>query len=275
VDVWRLLAAVFRRWYVFAPLLAATLFAALTVGSWVTPEYYSSAVVTVSPARTEQPSDDGPPVVEVENPYGTQTYSAAVLGYVLNSSSVRDELLARGVTGDFEVTALPRSAFLSIEVTAADEESAVSTGAAVVDRARAELQARQEDAGVAPARFVTIDVLDAPDSVASSVDGQLQSVAAVLAAGGVISFLATVLIDDVLLLRRRRAERLRDEEHQNNGSPPTGGSGSNGSPPANGSFPEVSRTQVLPVTVGTGNGNRLPPRDRSAGTAPSDTARRT
>jgi hypothetical protein len=206
MDIWRVFSAIIRRWYIIVPLLIATGVAALTIGDWVKPEYQTSAVISVLPSHTTvQPTANVPQVV---NPYLSGAYSAGILQYVLTSSSVRQDLLAAGLTGAYDIKPVPRSSFIGISVTANDPQLATATARGVIERARRILAKRQSAIAGATAR-ATIDVLDNGDNVSASTSGRLQALAAVLAAGGIVSVIATVLIDDLLLLRRRRR---RDQE---------------------------------------------------------------
>ncbi len=201
MDIWRLLSAIIRRWYIIIPLLVATIAAAVTVGSWVRPEYKTSAIISVIPDKaTAQPRAGQS---QVANPYLSGAYTAGILEYVLGSSSVRQDLLATGFAGNYVIKAIPRTSFLGIDVTSDDPELALATGRGVIERARRILAERQ---GVleGPTTRVLIDVLDDADAVSATASGQSQALAAVLAVGVIVSVIVTVLIDDLLLLRRRR-----------------------------------------------------------------------
>lgn len=203
MDIWRLLAAITRRWYLFVPLLGATAAAAVAVGGLVSAEYQTTAIVDIAPreAPVAETDADSPGVVNV---YSSADYAASVLEHVMNSSAIKQEFADRGMSPNYEVGALPRSSFLGIEVTTDDPDLAIATGRAMIERTGQELVRRQEAAEIPADQYMAIDVLDDADSVAASVDGQLQAMAAMLAAGGVLSLLATVMADDLLLHRARR-----------------------------------------------------------------------
>ena len=216
MDIWRLLAAIIRRWYIIIPLLVATTVAAVTVGRWVEPEYQTSAIISIVPGKATVPSTADE--AQVTNPYSAQAYTAGVLQYVLSSSDVRQDLLAAGFTGSYVVQAVPRSSFLSIDVTANDPEIAIATGRGIIESARRILAERQGAIEAPTTRYVLIDVLDDADSVSASTSGHLQALAAVLAVGVIVSVIVTVLIDDMLLLRRRH-----DREADVEATPPSNG----------------------------------------------------
>ena len=210
-----------RRWYVIIPLLIVTVTAAVTIGHWVEPEYTTSAVISVVPSKANIQPVPGKATVQLQaaqqqlsNPYLSATYTAGVLQYVLTDSKVQQGLLAAGLTGAYVLKPIPQTSFLGIQATATDPELAMATGHGVIESAR-RILARS---GKVPSRRATprvsIDVLDDADTVSVSTSGRLQSIAAVLAVGGIVSVIGTVLVDDLLLLRRRRARQTDLEETQ-------------------------------------------------------------
>lgn len=203
-----MLSAIIRRWYIIISLLIATVAAAATVGSWVKPEYATSAVISVLPGPTTVQARANVP--QVANPYLSGAYTAGILQYALSSSSVQQDLRAAGLTGVYEIKPVPRSSFIGIGVTANDPQVATATAHGVIDRARRILAKRQSAIPGLTTR-VTIDVLDNGDNVSVSTSGHLQALVAVLGAGCIVSVIVTVLIDDLLLLRRRR-DREADVE---------------------------------------------------------------
>ncbi len=224
MDIWRLLSAIIRRWYIIIPLLIATVAAAATIRDWVPPEYQASAVITtkiVSGQATVQPVSPKATVQALQqaNPYLSPTYTAGVLQYVLSGSKARQDLVAAGLSGNYVIKAIPNSSFIGINITANDPELAMATGHGVIESARRVLAKRQGAIEASTPR-VSIDVLDDADTVSVSASGQLQSLAAVLAVGGIVSVIATVLVDDLLLLRRRRRARQTnlEETPANNGA---------------------------------------------------------
>jgi capsular polysaccharide biosynthesis protein len=220
MDIWRVLSAIIRRWYVIVPLLVVTVVGALTIGNWVRPEYQSSAVISILPGKTTvQPRVNEPQVV---NPYLALPYTAGILQYALTSSAVRQDLLTAGLTGAYDIKPVPRSSFIGITVTASDPELATATAHGIIERARRILAKRQSAIAGATTR-VSIDVLDNGDSVAASTSGQLQASAAVLAVGGIVSVVITVLIDDLLILRRRRRDQQRNQEADVEAAPSSNG----------------------------------------------------
>lgn len=187
------------------PLLILSALAALSVPRWVEPEYQTTAVVAFVPST--EPVIIDPRNPQRQNPYSSVEYSAEVISFVVNSSATERDLEQKGLSTDYEGVVVPRSGVLGIEVFSNKPSQAVATGRALINLISAELLRRQQAANLPPARYITTSVLDDADIVEKSVDGQLKAIAAILAAGAVISIIGATLVDDLLLLRRRRQAR--------------------------------------------------------------------
>src|SRR5699024_7492358 len=98
MDMWRLLGAAFRRWYVLVPLLAITGVVAWSISSTIEPEYEDSvAVMPLAPnVVPDKDSTRANPYVEIDT-------TAAAMYYVLGSSETRDALEAKGLPSDYEI----------------------------------------------------------------------------------------------------------------------------------------------------------------------------
>jgi capsular polysaccharide biosynthesis protein len=212
MDIWRVLSAIIRRWYIIIPLLVVTGAAAATIGHWVKPEYKTQAIINVVLGNaTVQNVQAKTGQLQLRNPYLSVDYAASILEYSLKASSTQQDLAAAGLVGAYEVKAVPRSSFVGIDVTANDPDLAMATAHGIIDRARRILAKRQSAIDPGTPR-VLIEVLDNADAVTASTKGQLQAQAGVLAVGGIVSVIVTVLANDLLLLRRRRREREADVE---------------------------------------------------------------
>jgi capsular polysaccharide biosynthesis protein len=212
MDIWRVLSAIIRRWYIIIPLLVVTGAAAATIGHWVKPEYKTQAIINVVVGKaTVQNFQAKTGQLQLLNPYLAVDYTSSILEYSLKASSTQQDLAAAGLVGGYEVKAVPRSSFVGIDVTANDADLAMATAHGIIDRARRILAKRQSTIDPGTPR-VSIEVLDNADAVSVSTKGQLQAQAGVLAVGGIISVIVTVLANDLLLLRRRRLEREADVE---------------------------------------------------------------
>jgi capsular polysaccharide biosynthesis protein len=212
MDIWRVLSAIIRRWYIIIPLLVATGAAAATIGHWVKPEYKTQAIMNVVVGKaTAQNIQAKTGQLQLVNPYLSVDYTASILEYSLKASGTQQDLAAAGLVAGYEIKAVPRSSFVGIDVTANDPDLAMATAHGIIDRARRILAKRQSAIDPGTPR-VSIEVLDNADAVSASTKGQLQAQAGVLAVGGIVSVIVTVLANDLLILRRRRLEREADVE---------------------------------------------------------------
>src|SRR5436305_14382095 len=128
MDIWRVLSALIRRWYIMIPLLVATGAAAVTIGHWVKPEYKTQAIINVVLGNaTVQNVQAKTGQLQLRNPYLSVDYAASILEYSLKASSTQQDLAAAGLVGAYEVKAVPRSSFVGIDVTANDPDLAMAT----------------------------------------------------------------------------------------------------------------------------------------------------
>lgn len=198
MDVWAITMAALRRWYVFLPLLALTVGAALWVGSRA-PEHYqvSSTVVLVPGAET----------TEIENPYGGISETAHVLEIVLDASGVRELIEERGLSADYVVDSRSQSRIVDLVVTGDTADLSLGTTDALLDLMGQELVARQEAVGIPEDAQVVVQVLQEPTVTDVIADGRLRNMAVVGIVGAALSLLIAVLFDDILGLARRWRRR--------------------------------------------------------------------
>ncbi len=201
MDIWRLLRVAMRRWYILLPTLALTGAATWLARDLNAPEYQTEGTVLITQDAIVFEEDASGTVVE--NPFGDLDVTAVVLQYSMNSSGTRELIAEQGLSPSYEVEAQSRSPILGVEVRAGSPEQAIATGRALIEAIGRELVARQEAAGVPAGRLIGTDVLDEPDSVLASTDGQVQETAAVAAVGLALSFGLAILVDNLALLRRR------------------------------------------------------------------------
>lgn len=206
MDVWAMTVAVLRRWYVFLPLLAMTVLAALWAGGRVTEESVVTATVVLVPGAESS---------EIENPYGGIGETAQVLEIVLDSRVAHEGLEAQGLSPDYVVDARSQSRIMDLSVTAPAPEVSLATAEELLAMARKELSVRQEEVGIPEAAQVGVEVLRAPAVTDVVADGRLRNMAVVGILGGALSLVAAVLLDDVVGLARRWRAGSR---HADNGA---------------------------------------------------------
>jgi len=199
VDVWRITLAALRRWYILIPLLALTAWGAMFVGDGFQPQYEVHATAMMTPGRTEP---------EVPNPYGDLDDANQAVTIVLNSAEARQQIIAQGLSADYEVTADSRSTILQMVVRSDDRDAAVDTGTALLGLASKDLTTRQTEVGLAKSSQYTLSILAAPSVINVVYDGKLRTQAIVGLLGASVALVIAVLFDDIIgLVRRRRTRR--------------------------------------------------------------------
>jgi hypothetical protein len=194
MDVWRLLAAAARRWYVLVLLGAVAAGVAWSVSSQVPPEYTATSSVLLVP----------PVASSSGNPYGDLGTATQSLVIILQTPDVRGKVIGAGGVGAYEVTAVSRTPILQFVARAERPQAATATVTALLEQASGELADRQAAAGVDVSFRVGTQILDSPNGVAESSRNRQQALVIWLGVGLVMAFIASVFVDDLVLLARRR-----------------------------------------------------------------------
>ena len=194
MDVWAITVAVVRRWYVFLPLLALTVLAALWVGGRATEESVVTATVVLVPGSESS---------EIENPYGGIGETAQVLEIVLGSRVAHEALEEKGLSPDYAVNARSQSRIMDLSITGSTSEVSLATADELLAMARKELSDRQEEVGIPEAAQIGVEVLRVPAVTDVVADGKLRNMAVVGIAGGALSLVVAVIFDDLVGLARR------------------------------------------------------------------------
>lgn len=272
MDVWRILTAALRRWYVLVPLLVLTGFASTTVHISDV-EYQSTGTIIILPASFA-PQVPDTRTQPVPNPFAAGTVAGGAVAAKVESSAAREAMAQRGFSPDYDLKTDRTTGLTTITARSTSDEQAITTGKEVIVQVKQELERLQADAGVPNYRSLGISVLDEVDSVAPSATGRSQQIAVIAAIGTALSFLLAVMFDDVMILVRRRRDRRSapDSDHSPESAQLTDSSPLAESMPMANSMPlasSVSATDVLPA-VATGPSPR--PRARHgtvAGMGPS------
>lgn len=202
MDVWRITVAVVRRWYVFLPLMALTLLAALQVGAATPTQHQVSATAIL--VAGDSSSDE-----ESASAYGGRSDTAQVLVVVLDDPEVRKSVEAQGLGGDYEVRAGDDLSIIDFTALGDTRAEGLATVTAILDLARQELTERQTAAGVPPGARIEMQVLQAPHVAEVVAEGKLRNMAIVGVVGAALSLLAAILLDDIVGLVRRWRQRPR------------------------------------------------------------------
>lgn len=208
MDLFTIVGASLRRWYVALPVLVLALVGAGFAYRSVAPVYTSSVSVAVLPS-TPTPTAPGEEQTPAgENPYsgsGGARFAAAVLARNINTGTYRDSV---GLGGRDDVTfsaeASSQQPMIRIDATGPSPESVLDTLNRVAGQADVVLNQFQLSAGASEATLYRLAIAVPADTVSDITPSRWRNAGALVAAGLVVAAaLATAL--DVAL--RRRPER--------------------------------------------------------------------
>ncbi len=213
MDIWDLTKLVFRRWYVFLPLLVATVALVLTAGVSVKPDYSASGHVQLIPA-TESASA-AREAGRVPNPWGDLGFAA--LGTAVNLKVSQDEklmkeLVAAGLTDSFSITMAWNVSYFSIEAVGKTPEQASGTVQRIMKTVSDEVAAQQAQFDVAPNDMITTLALDRGDKVEAVTSTRTRVLVVVAGVGLMVSVAGSIVVDALLRRRQRRRDFDAAEE---------------------------------------------------------------
>jgi len=213
VDLFDVIRACFRRWYVVLPPLLITAWIANGQYTDVQPVYYANAVVGIAPPNQQiQYTGAGAPIprnglLDVGGP-GLIT-SMTILS--LSDSSVRAQVVAEGGAGNYTARVFPspltgagsqnQLPLIMIEATESDKFVAGKTVELAAGHADSVMQELQKRAGVPDSELVRALIVSPPTTVAG-IPSRSKSVLYVVLLGiGIALFLGVAT--DVILNRRK------------------------------------------------------------------------
>jgi F0F1-type ATP synthase membrane subunit c/vacuolar-type H+-ATPase subunit K len=168
-----LLGIFLRRWYVILPGLILAVVAAWVVNDRAIPEYETAGTLMLAMAPDAE-EDDGdsdaePEAGEGADPPGSESVagvamSGRVIAEVVQSDAVRLRLLEEGLGAQYTVEYMDEGSLLEVQATADAEEEAVLTAQAVVDELDAEIESRQDDAGLEGEDRMAAEVVAEPSA---------------------------------------------------------------------------------------------------------------
>lgn len=143
MDIVRVLQIVARRWLIVVPVCLVGVAATVVVAASIPPEYSATGSVIV-----------------VDQGSGTGPITASVLAEAVQDGETKAAIAAGGAGGDYQVAA-GEEGILRVVATSEDEESAVATANAVLDRLDSTLQQRRAEIGV-PGGGAGVEILSRP-----------------------------------------------------------------------------------------------------------------
>jgi len=209
MDIWTVLKACTRRWYVFLPILGAALLIG-NVQAGDQPPIYSatSSAVLAGPALV--PGADPDQIVEV-NPFeslgGSLNTTTQIVVSLMDSGPKRDELYDQGLELDYSVDRDEAVVYFYVE--GDDPTEVIDTATTLVDAmdvAVAELQSRPVEA---PASRIRAVPLALPTLAHRDSGAGIQLLTIIGIVGLVIATGAAIATDGLAGLRARRLEQRR------------------------------------------------------------------
>ncbi|MEV6847335.1 hypothetical protein [Actinoplanes sp. NPDC051411] len=225
---------IFRRWKVSLPLLLIAVGATLFVGLTAKPDYTMTAYVQFIPAKIA--ATDDPAAATLRNPWnqlGANTLGQASI-YATQDQSFLDALKAAHHTDNFTLTMTYPNPIITIEVVGKTKADALDTSSLILSRLRGAAESLQRNTGVKDADIIATQRLDQGSNVKPSTSKVKRAVAAVAAAGLILTAGGTVGIDALLRRRARKRNELAGDADDGPPSPETGAAGNKGAFGVNG-----------------------------------------
>lgn len=213
MDIWTVLKACARRWYVFVPVLALTMGLAYTQMKAAPPAYLATSTATVT-GPSLVPGQEPGEVIEV-NPFetlgGSLTQTSKVLVALMDSTPKRDAFQAEGVTADYAVT--QDESVIYFDVAGDDPDEVVASATRLVELLDVEIAALQSRAVEAPESRIRAVAVSLPTTADEDPVAGIRVFAVIAALGLILSVAAALVTDAVMQGRRRRAVRAGGADH--------------------------------------------------------------
>ena len=200
---------IFRRWKVALPLLLVAIGATAFVAMTVKPDWTMTSYVQFIPAKVS-PTDNAVNA-SLRNPWnqlGLNTLGQASI-YATQDQKFLDSLKASKQTDNFTLTMTYPNPIVTVEVVGKTPADARATTELVISRLRDSAQALQRQSGVLPPDIIVTQQLDQGQNLVASGGKVKRALAAVAAAGLLLTAGGTVGFD---ALARRRARKRKERE---------------------------------------------------------------
>jgi hypothetical protein len=210
LDFWDLTVLIFRRWMVALPLLLVAIGATALVGLTVKPNYTMTSYVQFVPANFAP--TDNPVNASLRNPWnqlGLATLGQASI-YITQDQRFLDSLKAGKHTDNFTLTMTNPNPIVTVEVVGSTRADARETTELVIKRLRDSAEALQKQSAVKDPDIIPTVRLDQGQNLVPSTGKVKRALAAVAAAGLLITVGGTVAFD--ALARRRSRKRHESEQ---------------------------------------------------------------
>jgi hypothetical protein len=200
MDLWDLTKLMFRRWYVTAPLVLATLGALIWIAQTTEPDYVATGHVAVIPPEVHRVATAGEAVRS--SPWNEEALAHASQ-IRLEGKRLLEETAETGLQGGWTVTVSGRLPVITLEVVASSPEQAIATLHHLQDVIAEEVRHRQEEYAVPADEQIRTVRYDTGESIETSLGGLRRALVAATGAGAILT-VAVVMVFDALARRRQR-----------------------------------------------------------------------
>jgi hypothetical protein len=201
-----------RRWYVFVPLLAIAAATGVIVPKDSQPSYTIESIVLMQYPTQEVFTEPGStvPVHRTLNPLlvnnGGLAPAASLLATVMSASSTAGTV-STTFPGSYSVVATDKQPLLTIDTTSGDKAAAKTANHTVFDLMVAQINKQQSATISDPTQKVTLGYVT-QDELSVAKTSKYRAMAVLLVAGILVALTLTVLFDAAVSRRgRRRAPR--------------------------------------------------------------------
>ncbi|BBH68029.1 hypothetical protein ACTI_47140 [Actinoplanes sp. OR16] len=204
MDLWDLTKMLFRRWYIFTPVLLASMGLVLAMAQTVKPDYSATGHLQLIPPNERVEKGQ---VVKVNNRWLDLGFPALGSAVILQSQTeqVLSELTAKGYTDNFTVTMEYGTTYLTIEAIGSSKEQAVGTVQALMKEVDEMVGELQEQFDTTKQDQITTLALDQGDKVEAVTSKKKRVIIVATGIALMLSVGLSIGIDALIRLRRRRA----------------------------------------------------------------------
>ena len=211
MNVWAMFSVMWRRWYIFLPLVAASVAVALLIPKASPPAFTveSTVMVQAPTAQLEQVPGSTTVTTVPVNPLlvGSANLApvAGLLARVMNSSASATALRDINFDGTYTVVAPDlRQSLLTIDTVSDNRSAAVAANHKLYEMLATEIDRRQSSVINKPTEKVTVAYV-VNDEIRVGITSKLRAAAVLLLAGVLITLAVTVFADSMLSRRSRRS----------------------------------------------------------------------
>jgi hypothetical protein len=208
VGLDRVGGVLWRRWWLFVPLLLLTVGAVLRVSATTPPVFAAQgAVMLVEPTSVFVPAPGKP------RPVGNAWTETGAVGLALatvismETESFRASVESSGFDPRFKLDIVSRTAIITIKVASPSPARSVDTVRHLLGRVAADIAGKQQSLAGQPGAMITTEVLDQGGPVVADTTAVRRSQAVTAAGGALGAVTVTVFFDGAVAKYRSRRPR--------------------------------------------------------------------